>query len=41
MNDSGAAEVIADKIVSAFPAKKAIWGLSIAGFILSIPVFLM
>ena len=39
MNDSGAAEVIADKIVSAFPAKKAIWGLSIAGFILSIPVF--
>ena len=39
MNDSGAAEVIADKIVSALPAKKAIWGLSIAGFILSIPVF--
>ncbi len=39
MNDSGAAEVIADKLVSAFPEKKAVWGLSIAGFILSIPVF--
>ena len=39
MNDSGAASVIADKLVSAFPEKRAVWGLSIAGFILSIPVF--
>ena len=39
MSDSGAASVIADKLVSAFPAKRSIWGLSIAGFILSIPVF--
>lgn len=39
MSDSGAAGVIADKLVAAFPGKKAIWGLSIAGFILSIPVF--
>ena len=39
MSDSGAASVIADKMVAAFPEKKAIWGLSLAGFILSIPVF--
>ena len=39
MSDSGAASVIADKLVSSFPEKKAIWGLSLAGFILSIPVF--
>ncbi len=39
MSDSGAASVIADKLVSAFPEKRSIWGLSIAGFILSIPVF--
>ena len=39
MSDSGAASVIADKLVSAFPEKKAIWGLSLAGFILSVPVF--
>lgn len=39
MSDSGAASVIADKLVSAFPEKRSIWGLSVAGFILSIPVF--
>lgn len=39
MSDSGAASVIADKMVAAFPEKRAIWGLSLAGFILSIPVF--
>ena len=39
MNDSGAADVIADKLVSAFSEKRAIWGLSLAGFVLSIPVF--
>lgn len=39
MSDSGAASVIADKMVAAFPEKKAIWGLSLAGFILSVPVF--
>lgn len=39
MSDSGAASVIADKLVSVFPAKRAIWGLSLAGFVLSIPVF--
>ena len=39
MSDSGAAGVIADRLTAAFPGKKAIWGLSFAGFILSIPVF--
>ena len=39
MSDSGAASVIADKLVAAFPEKRAIWGLSLAGFILSVPVF--
>lgn len=39
MSDSGAASVIADKMVAAFPEKKAVWGLSLAGFILSVPVF--
>ena len=39
MNDSGAADVIADKLVSAFSEKRAIWGLSLAGFVLSIRVF--
>ena len=39
LNDSGAAGVIADKIVSAFPEKKAMWAISLAGFVLSIPVF--
>lgn len=39
MSDSGAAEVIADRLVAAFPGKRAVWGLSFAGFILSIPVF--
>ena len=34
MSDSGA-----DKLVSAFPEKRSIWGLSLAGFVLSIPVF--
>ena len=39
LNDSGAASVIADKIVSAFPEKRAMWAISLAGFVLSIPVF--
>ena len=39
LNDSGAAGVIADKIVSAFPEKRAMWAISLAGFVLSIPVF--
>ena len=39
MSDSGAADIIADKLVSAFPEKRSIWGLSLAGFVLSIPVF--
>ena len=39
MSDSGAADIIADKLVSAFPAKRSVWGLSLAGFVLSIPVF--
>ena len=39
MSDSGAADIIADKLVSAFPEKRSIWGLSLAGFGLSIPVF--
>ena len=39
LNDSGAANVIANKIVSAFPEKKAMWAVSLAGFVLSIPVF--
>lgn len=39
MADSGAAQVIADKIVGLFSEKRAIWAVSIAGFILSIPVF--
>jgi GntP family gluconate:H+ symporter len=39
MSDSGAADVIADRLVSAFPAKRSVWGLSLAGFVLSIPVF--
>lgn len=39
LSDSGAAGVIADKIVAAFPEKKAMWAISLAGFVLSIPVF--
>ena len=39
LNDSGAAGVIADKIVAAFPEKRAMWAISLAGFVLSIPVF--
>jgi len=39
LSDSGAASAIADKIVSTFPEKRAMWALSLAGFILSIPVF--
>ncbi len=39
LNDSGAAGVIADKIVSVFPEKRAMWAISLAGFVLSIPVF--
>ena len=33
MSDSGAADIIADKLVSAFPEKRSIWGLSLAGFV--------
>lgn len=39
LSDSGAAGVIADRIVAAFPEKKAMWAISLAGFVLSIPVF--
>lgn len=39
LSDSGAAGVIADKIVTAFPEKRAMWAISLAGFVLSIPVF--
>lgn len=39
LSDSGGANVIAEKIMSVLPERRAIWGVSIAGFILSIPVF--
>ncbi len=39
LSDSGGAAVIADRIVKAFPEKKAMWAISLAGFVLSIPVF--
>ena len=34
IESSGGAKVVADKMVAAFPEKKAVWGLSLAGFIL-------
>ncbi|MFP7707368.1 GntP family permease [Trueperella sp. LYQ141] len=39
LSDSGGANVIAEKIMAALPERRAIWGVSLAGFILSIPVF--
>lgn len=39
LSDSGGANVIADRIMGALPERKAIWGVSLAGFVLSIPVF--
>lgn len=39
LSDSGGAAVIADRIVKAFPEKKAMWAISLAGFVLSVPVF--
>ena len=39
LSDSGGAQVIADKIMAIFPENKAMWAVSLAGFVLSIPVF--
>lgn len=39
LSDSGGAQTIADKIMSAFPEKRAMWAIALAGFVLSIPVF--
>lgn len=39
LSDSGGAQVIADKIMSAFPERRAMWAVALAGFVLSIPVF--
>lgn len=39
LSDSGGAQVIADKIMSAFPERRAMWAIGLAGFVLSIPVF--
>ncbi|WP_122642162.1 GntP family permease [Luxibacter massiliensis] len=39
VSDTGGATVIADKLVSVFPNKYAIYAVAFAGFILSIPVF--
>ena len=39
VSDTGGATVIADKLVSLFPEKYAMYAVGFAGFILSIPVF--
>ncbi|HEY9574439.1 MAG TPA: GntP family permease [Lachnospiraceae bacterium] len=39
VSDTGGATVIADKLVSVFPKKFAVYAIAFAGFILSIPVF--
>lgn len=39
VSDCGGANVIADKLVSVFPASKALYAVAFAGFVLSIPVF--
>lgn len=39
LSDTGGAQVIAEKIMAAFPPKYAQLAVSIAGFVLSIPVF--
>lgn len=39
LSDAGGANVIADRVVKFFPESKAIYAISFAGFILSIPVF--
>lgn len=39
VSDTGGASVIADKLVSIFPNKWAMYAVGFAGFVLSIPVF--
>lgn len=39
VSDTGGATVIADKLVSIFPEKYAMYAVAFAGFVLSIPVF--
>lgn len=39
LSDAGGANVIADRVVKLFPESKAVYAISFAGFILSIPVF--
>ena len=39
LEDSGAAESLANSILKAFPGKKAPWALGLTAFLLSIPVF--
>lgn len=39
LSDSGGANVIASSIMKAFPEKRAMWAIGLAGFVLSIPVF--
>lgn len=39
LSDCGGANVIADKLVTVFPEKYALYAIALAGFILSIPVF--
>ena len=39
VSDTGGANVIADKLVSLFPQKYAMYAVGFAGFVLSIPVF--
>ncbi|MDO4518817.1 MAG: GntP family permease [Eubacteriales bacterium] len=39
VSDTGGANVIADKMISLFPEKYAMYAVALAGFILSIPVF--
>ena len=39
VSDTGGATVIADKLVSLFPEKYAMYAVGLAGFILAIPVF--
>lgn len=39
LSDSGGAQVIAERIMNAFGEKRVMWAISLAGFVLSIPVF--
>lgn len=39
LSDSGGAHVIAQTLVSKFPAKKALYAIAFTGFVLSIPVY--